>query len=65
MPQYTIIIPLSFAACALVFAAGFCIVLTIIGPKGTAELVLNGIPELDEPDHLDPITKASGVDRDD
>jgi len=60
-----ILIPLSFAACILVIAAGFCIALTIVGPKGTVELVLNGVPELDEPDHLDPITKASGVDRND
>ena len=60
-----LLIPLSFAACALVFAAGFCIALTIVGPKGTAELILNGIPDMDESDaYVDPITKASGVYRD-
>ena len=59
-----LLIPLSFAACALVFAAGFCIALTIVGPKGTAELIINGIPTMEEPDNLDPITKASGISRD-
>jgi len=59
-----ILVPLSFAAFTLVFATGIILVLTVIGLKGTVELVLNGIPEMDEPDHLDPITKASGVDRD-
>ena len=61
-----ILIPLSFAACALVAAAGFCIALTIVGPKGTAELILNGIPEMDDSGaYVDPITKASGTPRDD
>tara|TARA_R100001594_G_scaffold38435_1_gene69596 strand:+ start:25 stop:360 length:336 start_codon:yes stop_codon:yes gene_type:complete len=60
-----ILIPLSFAACTLVVAAGFCVALTIVGPKGTAELIANGIPEIDEPDNLDPITKASAVERND
>ena len=59
-----ILVPLSFGAFTLVFATGLILVLTVIGLKGTVELVLNGIPEMDEPDHLDPITKASGVDRD-
>ena len=61
-----ILISLSFAACALVITAGFCLALMIVGPKGTAELVLNGIPEMDDPGaYVDPITKASGVTRDD
>ena len=59
-----IIVPLSFAAFTLIIATGFCLLLTIIGPKAIAELVLNGIPQMEEPDNLDPITKASGVDRD-
>ena len=59
-----ILVPLSFAAFTLVFATGIILVLTVIGLKGTAELIVSGIPEMDEPDHLDPITKASGVDRD-
>ena len=58
-----ILIPLSFAACILVVAAGCCIALTIVGPKGTAELIANGIPEMEEDEELDPITKASGVER--
>ena len=61
-----ILIPLSFAACTLVLTAGFCLALTIVGPKGTAELILNGIPEINESGaFVDPITKASGVTRDD
>ena len=58
-----ILIPLSFAAFTLVVAVLelFSIALTIVGLKGTAELIVNGIPEMDEPDNLDPITKASGV----
>tara|TARA_R100001594_G_C3928366_1_gene237500 strand:- start:140 stop:478 length:339 start_codon:yes stop_codon:yes gene_type:complete len=60
-----IIIPLSFAACALIIATGFFLLLTIIGPKAIAELVLNGIPEMDfDDENLDPITRASGVKRD-
>ena len=59
-----ILIPLSFAACILVLAAGFCLALTIVGPKGTAELIASGIPEIKDDENLDPITKASGVDRD-
>ena len=60
-----IIVPLSFAACTLIIISGFFVLLTIIGPKAIAELVFNGIPEMDElDDHLDPITKAYGVDRD-
>ena len=57
-----IIVPLSFAAFTLIIATGFCLLLTIIGPRGIVELVLNGIPAMEEPDDLDPITKASGVD---
>ena len=50
----------------LVLAAGFCLALIIVGPKGTAELILNGIPEMDDSDaYVDPITKASGTPRDD
>ena len=60
-----IIVPLSFAAFTLIIATGFFLLLTIIGPKAIAELVLNGVPEMDEPDHLDPITKASAVERND
>tara|TARA_R110002020_G_scaffold1548_1_gene6958 strand:- start:427 stop:762 length:336 start_codon:yes stop_codon:yes gene_type:complete len=56
-----ILIPLSFAAFTLVFAVAIILVSTVVGLKATAELVLNGIPEIDEPDHLDPITKASGA----
>ena len=60
-----IIIPLSFAACTLIIATGFFLLLTIIGPKVIAELVFNGIPNLDESGtYVDPITQASGVNRD-
>ena len=59
-----ILIPLSFAAFTLVLASGIILVSTIVGLKGTAELIVNGIPEGKEPDNLDPITKASGVSRD-
>ena len=59
-----ILVPLSFAAFTLVLAVGIILVLTIVGLKGTAELIVNGIPEMEEPDNLDPITKASGVSRD-
>ena len=61
-----IIVPLSFAAFTLIIATGFCLLLTIIGPKAIAELILNGIPEMDDSGaYVDPITKASGTPRDD
>jgi hypothetical protein len=60
-----IIVPLSFAAFTLIIATGFSILLTVIGPRGIVELVLYGIPEMEEPDNLDPITKASAVERND
>ena len=59
-----ILVPLSFAAFTLVFATGLIVVLTVIGLKGTAELIVSGIPEVEEDTNLDPITKASGVNRD-
>jgi len=59
-----ILVPLSFAAFTLVVATGLILVLTVVGLKGTAELILNGVPTMEEPDNLDPITKASGVDTD-
>ena len=59
-----ILVPLSFAAFTLVITTGLIVVLTIVGLKGTAELIINGIPTMEEPDNLDPITKASGVYRD-
>ena len=59
-----ILVPLSFAAFTLVVATGLILVLTVVGLKGTAELILNGVPTMEEPDNLDPITKASGVYRD-
>ena len=59
-----VLVPLSFAAFTLVVAVGIILVLTIVGLKGTAELIVSGIPEMGEPDNLDPITKASGVSRD-
>ncbi len=60
-----IIVPLSFAAFTLIIATGFSVLLTVVGPRGIVELVLYGIPEMEEPDNLDPITKASAVDRND
>jgi len=58
-----ILIPLSFAAFTFVFATIIILVTTIVGLKATGELILNGIPEIDENVNLDPITKASGVNR--
>tara|TARA_R100000315_G_C5171860_1_gene99218 strand:- start:160 stop:495 length:336 start_codon:yes stop_codon:yes gene_type:complete len=60
-----IIVPLSFAAFTLIIATGFGLLLTIIGPRGIVELIFNGIPAMEEPDNLDPITKASAVERND
>ena len=60
-----ILIPLSFAAFTLVVATGLILVSTVVGVKGTAELITNGVPEMEEPNNLDPITKASGTLRDD
>ena len=57
-----IIVPLSFAAFTLIIATGFSVLLTVVGPRGIVELVLYGIPKMEEPDNLDPITKASAVD---
>ena len=56
-----ILVPLSFAAFTLVVITGLILVLTVVGLKGTAELILNGIPTMDEDGNLDPITKASSV----
>ena len=52
-----ILVPLSFAAFTLVLAS-------VVSLKGTAELIIHGIPEMEEHANLDPITKASGVNRD-
>jgi len=59
-----ILIPLSFAVFTLVSAMIIILVSTVVGLKATGELVVNGIPEIDENGNLDPITKASGVSRD-
>tara|TARA_R110000824_G_scaffold209746_2_gene395607 strand:- start:3940 stop:4275 length:336 start_codon:yes stop_codon:yes gene_type:complete len=59
-----ILVPLSFAAFTLVLASVVILISTIVSLKGTAELIIHGIPEMEEHANLDPITKASGVNRD-
>ena len=56
----TVLVPLSFAACLLLCAVGIILGLTIYGIRIALELIVDGIPEIDDDGNIvEPEVKPS------